>query len=596
MGRSTLDIEREHGLCAKCSSTLYLDAAIGECRCPSCEMHGARELQPGRYDLDEKGSVIEWVDSWLEDTKTMLRVLMGEVEWGVFKDVINGTTLVQQPREIAYQATGAALEVAYSYEGLSTPLEPKPFSRTVQNLRRLVEVKVFGEDDGFFNSAHLNLYRAGRDHVSWHTDEDEVLYGDRPVIASLSFGCRRTFGLRSRDDADTLASLSLGDGALLVMSGATQTFFEHSVRKQDEVGDEPRVNITFRRVLATHIPSSVDSCAINGSASIFTGAAGSQYPLTRDMLLTTTFFTLLPVEIFTLGSLSRAVQSFGYIPGTCNYEFHPSTAGFDELCKIRVLRSGRNDIGAGLAAWFAPRFRPSFVPELFNRVACVALFTARHEKPRFCIVLCGGNAFDLSYRIPQLHRMAALFPDADVVTFDYGGFGLSDGVKPCEKNTYADVAACCNSYGRMRGARVPMLLYGHSLGASVAIDFATSNPGRTLALCLDGAPASIFNCLSCGSPLSIASVFGFLDHYPNVQKIAKLDCPVYMVHGLLDPICPPINAMRLRDAAPSGSTRHEPIFFVPGASHGDCDAAAPTEYRRRLRRFVHSVLGPSSFS
>ena len=47
-----------------------------------------------------------------------------------------------------------------------------------------------------FDSAHLNLYRSGADHVSWHTDEDIELYGNEPAIASLSFGATREFVLR----------------------------------------------------------------------------------------------------------------------------------------------------------------------------------------------------------------------------------------------------------------------------------------------------------------------------------------------------------------------------------------------------------------
>lgn len=36
-----------------------------------------------------------------------------------------------------------------------------------------------------FNSCLLNLYRDGKDHMSWHSD-NEKLYGDDPVIGMFA--------------------------------------------------------------------------------------------------------------------------------------------------------------------------------------------------------------------------------------------------------------------------------------------------------------------------------------------------------------------------------------------------------------------------
>ena len=48
-----------------------------------------------------------------------------------------------------------------------------------------------------FNSVLLNLYRDGRDSVSWHADNEPGL-GQNPVIASLSLGAMRRFQLKHR--------------------------------------------------------------------------------------------------------------------------------------------------------------------------------------------------------------------------------------------------------------------------------------------------------------------------------------------------------------------------------------------------------------
>ena len=67
---------------------------------------------------------------------------------------------------LAWQADD--LSVAYSYPGLTAALQPAPFTPNVAAIKVAVE-KLIGVT---FNSCHLNLYRCGADHVSWHTDED----------------------------------------------------------------------------------------------------------------------------------------------------------------------------------------------------------------------------------------------------------------------------------------------------------------------------------------------------------------------------------------------------------------------------------------
>ncbi|KAJ8602460.1 hypothetical protein CTAYLR_001298 [Chrysophaeum taylorii] len=563
---TTFDLE-QRGQCAACESALYLDAATSTTRCPRCETKGARAVGSGRHVLDDNGSVVDFVPSWLQDTDTVMRGLLREVEWRVCDDVVDGS-LVAQPREIAYEATGAALGVPYAYEGLATQLEPREFSPTVLDLRRRVERAIFGHDDGFFNSAHLNLYRSGADHVSWHADEDDDLYGENPVIASLSLGCRRTFAMRR---AKEILTFSLDDGALLVMAGATQKNFDHSIRKDDSV--ERRVNITFRRVLRVSSPDR----QLLMPASILTGPEGTRFPVMRDALLSTAFAALLPLELLTLGSLSRGLESLGYMPGRRTYDVRQ---GRIYLLSARLRAYGVR--GDGLAAWLAT------TPDAGKKLACAA---ALAPTPRFCLVFCGGNAGDLGYRIPTLRHLATVFPDADIASFDYAGFGLSEGASS-EATAFASLRDFCDSYRERRGD-VPLVLYGHSMGASVAIDFATSGypRRRARALVLDGPPASIFHCLGCGTRASLAALFGRLDYYPNHRKIGTLECPVFILHGLQDPICPPINARRLYDAAPPSTTRYEPIFWVPGATHGDCASVAPDEFARRLRRFVNAALG-----
>ena len=93
-----------------------------------------------------------------------------------------------------------------------------------------------------FDSVGFNLYRDGRDSVAWHRDHisREI---DRPIIALVSLGERRTFSLRPRGGGASLR-LALGRGDLLVTGGRTNREWEHSVPKVARAG--PRISLAFR--------------------------------------------------------------------------------------------------------------------------------------------------------------------------------------------------------------------------------------------------------------------------------------------------------------------------------------------------------------
>ena len=136
------------------------------------------------------------------------------------------------PRLTAWH--GAA---GYVYSGIR--MTPAPWTPP------LLELKAVAEDlaGQAFNSVLLNLYRDGRDSVSWHADNEPGL-GRDPVIASLSLGAERRFQLKHRRRPERLA-IDLPHGSCLIMAGATQHHWLHQLPKTGRaVG--PRINLTFR--------------------------------------------------------------------------------------------------------------------------------------------------------------------------------------------------------------------------------------------------------------------------------------------------------------------------------------------------------------
>jgi alkylated DNA repair dioxygenase AlkB len=125
----------------------------------------------------------------------------------------------------------------YSFSGIT--LQPHPWSSDILSIKTKLESVAHVE----FNSVLLNLYRDGKDSVSWHTDAEKEL-GTDPVIASVNFGATRKFQLRHTKTKEK-RELELTHGSLLIMQGALQHFWQHRVAKTTRAVGE-RINLTFR--------------------------------------------------------------------------------------------------------------------------------------------------------------------------------------------------------------------------------------------------------------------------------------------------------------------------------------------------------------
>lgn len=163
--------------------------------------------------------------------------LMAETPWRHDEIFVYGRKVLQ-PRLTAWYGDAGA---RYAYSGVE--LAPLPWTPLLAELKARSERAAGAR----FNSLLMNLYRDGRDSVSWHSDAEAEL-GRNPVIASLSFGATRRFQLRSRPPLPPARhEIALGHGDLLTMRGATQHEWAHQVPKT-AARTGPRINLTFRLV------------------------------------------------------------------------------------------------------------------------------------------------------------------------------------------------------------------------------------------------------------------------------------------------------------------------------------------------------------
>ncbi|MFO0888296.1 MAG: alpha-ketoglutarate-dependent dioxygenase AlkB [Isosphaeraceae bacterium] len=168
----------------------------------------------------------------------LLRELLATTEWRQDSMKMFGQ-LKPLPRLTAWYGDPGS---RYVYSGIVN--EPLPWTDALSEVKEAVDAAC----GVAFNGVLLNRYRTGRVSMGWHAD-DEPEFGERPVIASVSFGGTRSFQLRHKRRKDLAASVELGHGSFLIMRGETQSNYLHRVPKTAKAVGE-RLNLTFRRVVA----------------------------------------------------------------------------------------------------------------------------------------------------------------------------------------------------------------------------------------------------------------------------------------------------------------------------------------------------------
>lgn len=202
------------------------------------------------------------------------------------------------------------------------------------------------------------------------------------------------------------------------------------------------------------------------------------------------------------------------------------------------------------------------------------------EVSRPTLLYLHGNAGNLSHRGAVGAMLARR--GMDVLLLDYRGYGRSGG-KPAEQGLFEDARTAWRHLTIERG--VPpqqIVLYGKSLGGGVAAQLASEVHPAGLLL------QSTFT--------SIPDLAAF--HYPFVPRflvrtqmateriVARVGCPILIVHSRTDEIAPFAHAQRLHAAAPAGTR----LFVIEGAGHNDTFDAGGQKLLATIEQFVTSCV------
>jgi fermentation-respiration switch protein FrsA (DUF1100 family) len=169
----------------------------------------------------------------------------------------------------------------------------------------------------------------------------------------------------------------------------------------------------------------------------------------------------------------------------------------------------------------------------------------------FTVLYCHGNGGNLAYYLDVVQFLHTL--NLSCLAFDYRGYGKSDG-KPSEQGTFLDAQTAY--YWLINEKNIPpekIIIYGWSLGASVAA--LLSSKTDSAALVLDSAFTSYVDIAKRFFPFLPVKTFAKF-RYDTIDYVKEVHIPVMIIHSRNDETTPFKFGKRLFDAA------NEPKKFV----------------------------------
>jgi alkylated DNA repair dioxygenase AlkB len=172
-----------------------------------------------RRDALDDRSWLDVVPGWVTDHGALFDLLLAEAPWQQRTRTMWDQEVLE-PRMVA--------------------LVPPPFPSQVQELVDLLDARY----DVAFDSCLVNLYRDGSDAVAWHADTVRKTMTD-PLVATVSLGARRSFLVRPAGGGATVRRYKPGEGDLIVMGGAMQHEWHHTVPREKSASGA-RMSVTLR--------------------------------------------------------------------------------------------------------------------------------------------------------------------------------------------------------------------------------------------------------------------------------------------------------------------------------------------------------------
>lgn len=227
-----------------------------------------------------------------------------------------------------------------------------------------------------------------------------------------------------------------------------------------------------------------------------------------------------------------------------------------------------------------------------------ALHLPAKGAPRAVLLFLHGNAENLSSHIHAVSWLPA--QGYSVLALDYRGFGRSEGAASIESVHQDAAAALAWLLARDAASALPVIVYGQSLGGSVAVRLVAGTTARErIAAVVAESPFASYRGIARQKlgqlwltwPLQSPLSWLISDRYAAVDVVADLSpIPLLLIHGERDAVVDASHSQALYAAA------REPRDLWLIAESGHIEATRNAAVRRRLLEFLSAArdrVGPA---
>jgi pimeloyl-ACP methyl ester carboxylesterase len=177
-----------------------------------------------------------------------------------------------------------------------------------------------------------------------------------------------------------------------------------------------------------------------------------------------------------------------------------------------------------------------------------------------------------------------------IVAVDYRGWGDSTPIIPSERTIVADAWRAWGELVRRQRDPRKRVVYGHSMGGTVAVALASSLRYGTDygALALESTFTSIPDVAAAAGFWGRVGAAVTTMQFDARSRIGSVDAPVWMLHGAKDHTVPIELGRQLRDAARPGVHWVE---FAEG-THSRLHSQYRQQYRQAFRQLIEQLSQP----
>ncbi|HUL64243.1 MAG TPA: alpha/beta fold hydrolase [Burkholderiaceae bacterium] len=207
------------------------------------------------------------------------------------------------------------------------------------------------------------------------------------------------------------------------------------------------------------------------------------------------------------------------------------------------------------------------------------LWLPQSEASAPALLFLHGVRWDVRASAPRMRQLYTL--GFSVLAIDYRGFGQSTAVMPSETLIAEDARAAWDWLARIQ-PQVPRYVFGHSLGAAIAVRLAQEVPDEA-GVIVEGGFTSTIDVLRSTRWGWLPVDWLLTQRFDAGSRIAQVGSPVLVVHGSEDTMVSPELGRALYERA----LPPKRFLLVQGAVHEDTDVVGHEQYRQAL----HELFG-----